>query len=177
MIFLLLGTGAALFLCGSILFSAAETALFSIPRERLALFKNSRSHRRRWIFALLQDGQKTLLAILLGNLFVNITLVGFIHAIVHRIFTIGTSIITLGVATALIVLVGEIIPKNIALGRNEQLAGLVSPLLFHLKLLCRPLLDLLYAINRFFLNRIRALIKKPTPYVTAPELSSRVTEL
>jgi Mg2+/Co2+ transporter CorB len=60
-----------LLLC-SALFSGSETALFSLSRARiLAWEKDSSSKRRRAAF-LMKTYNKTLIALVLGNMFVNI---------------------------------------------------------------------------------------------------------
>jgi putative hemolysin len=158
----------------SAFFSASETALFSIPRERIDGFKNHRAQSRRLIHALLMDGQQTLLMLLVCNLFVNITLTGLIHSLVTALLGKSDALWSFLTATAVIIMFGEVLPKNGALRWNEPLAAFASPILYNLKRLLSPLLKLLQLINRFFLERFRVHMRRPSPFITIDELKSAV---
>ncbi len=156
--------------------SASETALFSIPRERITFYKLSKKKNHQWIFSLLHDGQRTLLFILLGNLIVNVTIVGYIHTLLHFFIARNLTLITLFVATGIILLFGEMIPKNIALQNNEFVAYCIAPFLYHLKIICHPILFILEKINTFFLNRFSRYLRKPSPFITRDEFRSSLAE-
>jgi Mg2+/Co2+ transporter CorB len=104
-----------LFLIISAFLSASETALFSIPKERIHFFQNNDKRQFSRVYALLQHGQRTLLMIILGNVFINITITGLIDSLLNRIFPGSSTLFSLLVATLIIVLFGEMIPKNAAL--------------------------------------------------------------
>lgn len=163
-------------LCTSAFFSASETALFSIPRERISLFQKHSDKNYRRIFWLLQNGQKTLLFILLGNVFVNISLTGLIHTLLSKFFNFESEIVTLFVATGGIVLFGEIIPKTLALKHNEILARIVAIPLQTLIRITTPVLSLIQNVNSFFINRFRIYFREPDPFVTVNELRSAVAK-
>ena len=164
------------FLAFSAFFSASETALFSIPRERILFFQSNRHKTYQWVFLLLEDGQRTLLLILLGNIFVNITLAGLIHSLLTSTLPDQSPIITLLVATLTIVIFGEMLPKNIAIKNNESIALLISPFLYHLKVLLSPVLKFIQKINQFFLIRIKERLRRPSPFITAEELKTGVIQ-
>jgi CBS domain containing-hemolysin-like protein len=173
---ILLSALCLFFLGISTFFSLAETALFSIPRERIDSFKRDDAGSRRLIYALLLDGQRTLLLILLGNLFVNITLAGLVAALMAMILGAGGSAILwsfLATSAALIV-IGDILPKNIALARNESIAAGAAPIIHGMKKATSPLLNLVLKVNRFFLERFKRYLKKPSPFVTVDELKTAV---
>lgn len=163
-----------LFLCFSAFFSASETALFSIPRERVSFFQKGEKRRERWICLLLRNGQRTLLLILLGNLFVNITLVGLIHSLLRSQLPDSTALLTMVIATGTILVFGEMLPKNMALKHNVQVALLTAPVLTGLMKLSGPLLTVTETINSYFLIRVRMLLRHPSPFVTVDELKSGV---
>lgn len=165
-----------LFLLFSAFFSASETALFSIPRERIYHFKRSKRKNHQWIFSLLQDGQRTLLCILFGNLIVNVTVVGFIHSLLQVCIPGNTPFITLLVATGIILLFGEIIPKNIALRKSESIAVFIAPFLYHIRMILHPVLSVLQKINTFFLSGFSRHLRKPSPYITLDEFKSSLAE-
>jgi CBS domain containing-hemolysin-like protein len=163
---------AILFLSFSAFFSASETALFSIPRERILAYQKNKKYR--WLYLLLKHGQRTLLLILLGNLFVNITLAGLINGVIEKILPRNSTLISLILATVVIVLFGEILPKNIALKNNEFIAGIISPLLYHLEMLFTPVLKLIQSINNIFFNLFKARLRRPSPFITLEELKTSV---
>ncbi|MDR0305341.1 MAG: CNNM domain-containing protein [Chitinispirillales bacterium] len=154
--------------------SASETALFSIPRERIDAFEKHGARSRRLIYSLLMDGQRTLLLILLANTFVNLTLAGLINSLMAAVLGRNAEFWGFLTATAVIITFGEVVPKNGALSRNEQIAALASPVLHYLKIITAPLLDLLQKVNQFFLERFKLHLRRPSPFITVDELKSAV---
>jgi putative hemolysin len=163
-------------LIGSAFFSASETALFSIPRERIFFFKKNPDKNYLRIYSLLKNGQQTLLMILLGNIFVNITLTGLIHTLLGRVLSIDSELITLSVATVIIVLFGEILPKNLALKHNEVIAQIIAQPLLLLIQTCNPFLKTIQNINQFFLRGFKIHLRDPGPFVTINELKSGIAK-
>ena len=174
LIFLILAT--IFFLGVSAFFSASETALFSIPKERVSFFDGNPKKSFHNVFQLLQDGQRTMLLILLGNTFVNITLTGLMFSLVNKITGVQSPLLTLVIATLIIVIFGELLPKNIALKNNELIASLFSPCLFHLKNILSPVLVVVQRTNHFFLSRFRHHLRKPSPFITMEELKTGIVE-
>jgi CBS domain containing-hemolysin-like protein len=163
------------FLAMSAFFSASETAIFSIPRERIELFKTHESRPKRLIYELLMDGQRTLLFILLANLFVNITLTGVVNSLMTAVVGKDAALWSFVAATASIIVFGEVLPKNAALHRNEGLAAFASPILFYLMKLLSPLLNVALKVNHFFLTRFTSRFRnRNSPFITIGELKSAV---
>ena len=160
------------FLLLSAFFSASETALFSIPRERIDAFRKHASRSRRLIYALLTDGQRTLLLLLLCNLFVNITLAGLINSIMTALLGRSAALWSFLAATATIITFGEVLPKNAALLRNETVAAAAAPVLHIMKALASPLLNLVQRVNHLFLARFKVHLRRPSPFITIDELRS-----
>lgn len=158
----------------SAFFSASETALFSISRERLNLFEESKSRVRQLIYKLIADGKSTLIVILIGNLFVNIMITAVIHSLVHSFFLENQMILTMLTATSIILVFGEMLPKVIALRHNEKIALLFAPPLSFLKYLLSPLVNLFNNINNTFLIWFTLFLKKPSPFVTIDEMKSSI---
>jgi putative hemolysin len=162
------------FLFFSAFFSASETALFSIPRERFSYFRQSTSRTGRWVFILLSNAQRTLLMILLGNLFVNITLAGLIHSMIGFIIPGSSTMLTMVTATLVIVLFGEMLPKNIALKHHEKIAAFTAPFLIGACTIFSWFLRLIQSINNYFLDRMRIRLRRPSPFITADELKTGI---
>ncbi len=176
MILILLILAAIIFLGVSAFFSASETALFSIPKERVAFFEGNSKKSYHNVFQLLHDGQRTMLLILLGNTFVNITLTGLMYSLVNKIMGVQSPLLTMIIATLIIVIFGELLPKNIALKKNELIAPLFSPYLFHLKNILNPVLFVIQNTNEFFLSRFKQHLRKPSPFITLEELKTGIVE-
>lgn len=176
MILILLILAAIIFLGVSAFFSASETALFSIPKERVAFFEENPKKSYHNVFLLLHDGQRTMLLILLGNTFVNITLTGLMYSLINKVMGVQSPLLTLIIATLIIVIFGELLPKNIALKKNESIAPLFSPYLFHLKNILSPVLAVIQTTNQFFLSRFRQHLRKPSPFITLEELKTGIVE-
>jgi CBS domain containing-hemolysin-like protein len=149
-------------------------ALFSIPRERIDTFREHKSRSRRLIYALLLDGQRTLLLILLCNLFVNLTLAGLINSLVAAIMGKRATFWSFMAATAVIIAFGEILPKNGAMRHNERIAAFAAPILYNLKILASPLLNLIKAINWYFMSIFKVHLRRPSPFITIDELQSAI---
>ncbi|GBU20547.1 hypothetical protein R80B4_00425 [Fibrobacteres bacterium R8-0-B4] len=164
----------ALFLLMSAFFSASETAIFSIPRERIESFKTHAARSKRLIYELLMDGQRTLLLILLGNLFVNITLAGLVNSLMSAVLGRSAAFWGFAAATASIIVFGEVLPKNTALVRNEGIAAFASPILFYLMKTLSPLLNIALRVNHFFLSRFTPRLRGNAPFITISELKSAV---
>lgn len=163
---------AILFLSFSAFFSSSETALFSIPRERILAYQKNRKFQ--WLYLLLKNGQRTLLLILLGNLFVNITLTGLINGVMDQILPHNSTLISLLIATIVVVVLGEMLPKTFALKNNELTALIFSPLLYHLEVFLTPVLKIIQKINDIFFNLFKVLLRRPGPFITMEELKANV---
>lgn len=115
-----------------------------------------------------------MLLILLGNLFVNITLTGLINNVIEKILPNSSTLMSLLIATVLIVLFGEILPKNIALKNNEFIAAIISPVLYHMEVLFTPVLKMIQNINNIFFNLFKARLRRPSPFITIEELKTSI---
>ena len=173
--FIMLSALGLLCLLLSAFFSASETALFSIPRERIDTFRKHASRSQRLIYALLTDGQRTLLLLLLCNLFVNITLAGIINSLTTAILGKSAVLWSFVAATAAIITFGEVLPKNIALRWNEPIAAVAAPILHSFKTLASPLLNLVQRVNQLFLARFKLHLRGPSPFITIDELKSALS--
>jgi len=158
----------------SAFFSGSEIALFSIPRERLSTFEKHGKRSRRLIYSLLLDGQRTLLLLLMGNLFVNITLAGLVNSLVAELLGRKATFWSFLVTSVTLILVGEILPKNGALRWNEKIAAGAAPVIYCMKLALSPLLNLIQKVSQFFLTLFKRYLKQPSPFITLDELKTAV---
>jgi len=113
-------------LCFSAFFSATETAFFSLTREEVNRFGKSNSKSERLVHALLKTPKHLLTTILLGNMLANIGFYcasyGFAQKIAAEspysgIWVAGT---VCACSLLTIIIMGEVIPKNIAVKIPDQ---------------------------------------------------------
>ncbi len=133
-------------------FSGSETALVSIPRERVEQLAGT-DRRARRIEQLLADPDAMLSTLLVANNFVNI--LGASVATVLFVDLLGEDWgpwVATGALTAVILVVGEITPKSLATRFPEQYSLVVARPIWILSRVIRP-------ITRFFLAIARGLFR------------------
>ena len=98
----------------SALFSASETALSAVNKSRLRELEEKGNKRAKMAIKISENFDKTLTTILIGNNIVNLSASAIATVIVTKRF--GAEYIALGTAaiTVLVILFGEILPKNMA---------------------------------------------------------------
>ncbi|MEA2012731.1 MAG: hemolysin family protein [Verrucomicrobiota bacterium] len=137
----------------SAFFSGSETAFFSIPETTLKHWENASSGKCS-VSSLMANYRRTLIVILLGNMFVNVlaSILGG-RILAHYLGeTTQSAFIALAVVTMFLLLFGEITPKTIALQKNLAIAPKIAPIFsFFIKILS-PLVYLLDKITNKLLN-------------------------
>lgn len=159
-----------LLLC-SAFFSSSETALFSLSRVVLSRLKKEKHRGAVKAESLRSKPQELLASILTGNLLVNVTASSLftllVITLVKRFELSATLFLTLGaIFMALLLLaVGEIMPKIVAVRHPESLGLFAAPILWVLKKILSPVTFLLTRIGNF-------LPKHPQPFPTEDELKT-----
>ena len=129
LIILIFGVIALLsFIILSAFFSTSETALFSL--NKLQLKKIQKEEENNWriksIIKLLDDPQRTLISILIGNMFVNITASSLAtYLAIKLIGNMGIGIAS-GIMIFTILVFGEIVPKSLAVVNAENISKRVA---------------------------------------------------
>ncbi|MDD5015384.1 MAG: hemolysin family protein [Atribacterota bacterium] len=116
------------FIILSAFFSGTETALFSL--NKLQLKKMQKEEENNWrvksIIRLLDDPQRTLISILIGNMFVNISASSLATYLAIKLFgDIGIGIAS-GIMIFIILVFGEIVPKSIAVANAEGISKKIA---------------------------------------------------
>lgn len=139
--------------CLSAFFSSAETSLSTVNRVRLKTLAEEGNKRAQTALHVLDKYGKMLSAILIGNNVVNLSASALATTLAIRI-NLAVGIAT-GVLTVVILLFGEILPKNMAMVYSEKLAlayaGIVAlvmkvltPVIFLVDKLSQGLMKLLH---------------------------------
>jgi len=140
-----------LFVC-SAFFSASETALLSLNPVRVHRIRQSHPKSADRIERILSLPSELLSTILIGNTLVNVVAAAVGYVIAESFFPNRGEAISIPVMTLLLLLLGEVTPKRLAISRAERLAVLFAPLLNALIVLMTPL--------RVALDWITRLIRK-----------------
>ena len=134
----LLITICILVLCYSF-FSAAETAFSSLNKIKIKALANTGNRRAAKTYELTENFSKVLTTILIGNTIVNVVsaslaTVFFTNLLGGKGVTVSSIVMTL-----VIMVIGEIIPKNIAKAVPEKYAMSITPVLSLLVWIFTPL--------------------------------------
>ncbi len=119
-----------LLLCFSAFFSASETAFFSLTREEIKRFGKSNKKTERLAKSLLQSPKNLLITILLGNMLANIGFFCISYGVIQKVVASSSygSAWKAGIVCAIslltIIIMGEVIPKNIAVRIPSQYSRL-----------------------------------------------------
>jgi putative hemolysin len=119
--------GALLIL--SAFFSASETSLFSIPGIQLSALSDSGGRTGRRIARAMERPGHLLTTIIVGNTLVNVASAAVATALFEMLIGARGVLVAIVVDTALVLMVGEIIPKTVAVSFPVGIARiLISPL-------------------------------------------------
>jgi len=115
----------------SAFFSGSESALFSLSRVQREKMRQSGSRIERLIVALLERPRRLIATILLGNELVNVTISTLVASVVERTLgarlgSFGLSVISTVIVFPLLLFLGEITPKSVALRIPERWARMAS---------------------------------------------------
>ncbi|MBT3181947.1 MAG: HlyC/CorC family transporter, partial [Deltaproteobacteria bacterium] len=102
----------------SAFFSGSETALFSLSRVHVHKLRDSKSLSSKRLVEALKKPRQTIVTILLGNEFVNISISVVGAAIINKLMRASVeseTLVAVATVTPLVLIFGEIIPKNLSL--------------------------------------------------------------
>lgn len=124
---------ALVFLVLSAFFSGSETALFSLKKADLHRLSISDKSSERAIASLMNTPDRILATLLIGNLFVNLSLAAIMTNFLLGYFGKYGHFISISVVTPLIIILSEITPKVIAVNTylNFSRASFPLVLFFH----------------------------------------------
>jgi len=107
-------------------FSSSETALFSLSKVQLEQMRRDEHPRVDLIRRMLSQPRRLIITILIGNELVNVAATVISAAVIIRLFGPEKKWINLFVMVPLLLLVGEITPKALAIRHNVAFAGIES---------------------------------------------------
>jgi len=143
----------------SAFFSGSETALFSLSRIQLKRLENNNKSSAKRIIKLLSKPRQLLITLLLGNTFVNLAISSFGTLLALQIGTkygyTESSVVTVQIiiTTILILFLGEMTPKLIALSKADSFSKIISLPLMGFRLIFFPVVWVLEKISELISKR------------------------
>ncbi|MBW3019851.1 hemolysin family protein [Candidatus Woesearchaeota archaeon] len=159
---------AIILLLLSAFFSGSETAIVSLTKIQLEDIKKNKKPGYKSLVELKEHPKKTLITILIGNNLVNIWLSSLATMIAIDLFQSNTIGIVVGLITLLILIFGEIIPKNMCFVYNERVSLFVARYLVLLQYILLPVIKFLQIVNHIVFKIFR--ISEPDEIITEEEI-------
>ena len=142
-------TLSLVFLIFSAFFSSSEAAFLSLQRARLAHLVNTGAPGAARVAGMIKQPERLLSTILLGNNLVNVAFAALVTVMIVELLGEGRGVVVAtAVATTVLLLVGETIPKSIAIRNAERVAFLYARPLGWIENLLLPLVVLLQWTSR-----------------------------
>ena len=162
----------ALIIC-SAYFSATETAFTSVNRIRMKNLASDGNKKAEKVLMLSEKYDKLLTTILIGNNIVNIWMTAIATAICIGLYREhGATVATIAV-TIIVLIFGEITPKNIAKEKSESFSMFSAPFIGALMTVLTPI-TFIFSKWKQFISRVFKLTDEET--ITDDEILTMVEE-
>lgn len=163
-------------------FSSAETALTTVNKIRLRALAEEKNKAAKRVLKLIEDPSKMLSAVLICNNVVNLSAssisTAYAFSICQRMglensTSLGAGIAT-GILTVLILIFGEITPKNLATKNAEKLSLFYASSILFITNLLTPIIFIVNQVAKFFLFLMRVDTSRDSGGITEDELRTFV---
>lgn len=156
------------------LFSSAETSLTTVNIYKMKALAEEGNRRAKMVLKLMENPGKVLSTILIGNNIVNITASSMMTIIVTKVFGSAAVGIATGVLTVLVLIFGEITPKNLATIYSEPFALFYAMPIKALSVVLTPVIWLLDKLCNFIYWILRVDTNGMNKQMTESELRTIV---
>ncbi|WP_294350989.1 hemolysin family protein [uncultured Clostridium sp.] len=157
-------------------FSMAETALMSLSKIRIRHMVEEKVKGAKLVEKLLEEPNKLLGAILIGNNIVNIGASSLATNVTAKLLggsEASIAISTFGM-TILVLIFGEITPKSIAKQKSESVSLFVSRPIRLCVIIFKPFVAIFTGISSLFIRLFGGDPKATEPFITEEELKTMV---
>ena len=134
----------------SAFFSSAETVLFSLTPRQLQVLERTKPSVARRIGSWQKEPARILSTILAGNTLVNFAIASIGYMLMLRFVETGTAAVSVATFTLLLLVFGEIMPKQYAMRHAERMAAFCVRLLLFWRIVLKPFSALMVAGSRVF---------------------------
>jgi CBS domain containing-hemolysin-like protein len=135
-----------LFLLSLAVFSGAETAFFSLSSMQIKAFKKDRDPKKRLISFLLSNPRELLVTFIILIVVMSLAIQNTVSALFSRQ---ESWLLNIGIPLTINLVVGEMIPKSLALPNNVRIAYRFAALLFWMQKILFPVRKLLSFLAGF----------------------------
>ena len=136
----------------SAFFSSSETALTTVSRMRILSLAEEGNSSAVTLLKVIDNKEKMLSAILIGNNIVNISVSSVTTILVTDLFGNYAVSIATAILTVLVLIFGEITPRTLATINNEKLALRFASVVYWLMYILTPVI--------FLINKLSSLVMK-----------------
>lgn len=160
----------------SAFFSSSETSLFSLNRLQLEQMRQHRNPRVTLIQRLLSQPRHLIVTILIGNELVNVAASVISAAIVIKLLGPEAKLLNLVIMVPVLLLVGEITPKTLAIRNNVAFASFQCRFVDLFARAITPLRWIIRQISEFFITLIVGRERSPANIITEDMVRSLAQE-
>ncbi len=136
----------------SAFFSSSETSLFSLTERHLAQMRRDGNPRILLIERMLNEPRRLIITILIGNELVNVSASVISAALVISLLGSGSKFVNLFIMVPILLLVGEITPKTLAIRNNMAFATFQSRPIDLFARLITPLRWIVRKVSELFIT-------------------------
>ena len=155
----------------SFFFSASETSLIALSKIRARHLLNKGVRGSNSVFRLITKLDKVIVAILIGNNFVNIAISSLVTVVFVKIFGANWGVIlSTFCVTMFILIICEIIPKTVAIRYSEKTSLFTAPVLEVFIKMFGPVINFFTAASNLILKLFGARPQKRSPLISEEEL-------
>lgn len=158
----------------SAFFSSAETALTTVNRVRVRTLIDEGNKRAAVLQKVLDNYSKMLSSILIGNNVVNLSASALTTTLAMKIWGNYAVSIATGVLTLVVLLCGEIVPKNAATLNAEKISLAYARIIYYLMKLLTPLIYIVDRLSIGIMILLHVDPNKKKDQITESELKTYV---
>lgn len=167
--------GLFVFLIGSAISSAMETALTSVSRIRVKQRAEDGDKRAKLVEEMLEHPSGFLGTVLFLNNLFNIAAASMATVLAERLGVPYPAAVATGVMTFLILVFGEISPKTFAVQSADKLAFFFAPFMKVQQRFLMPIVRFLIFMSNSVLKLFGAQTRKEGPFITEEEIMTLVS--
>jgi len=156
----------------SAFFSGTETAFVSLSDIKIQHLIDLKRRGINLVKKLMNNRQRLIITILIGNNLVNIAASSIATSLAIEIIKSNAIGIAIGIMTCIILVFGEIIPKNIAMHRNEIIAITAAPVLKIMQFIFFPAIIIFEWLTNFISRPLEK--NQNEPIITEDEIKTVV---
>ena len=158
----------------SAFFSSAETSFITVSRIKLLSLAQEGNKRANMVISIIDQPAKMLSAVLIGNNIVNISCSALATSFTISVWGNKATGIVTGVLTLLVLIFGEITPKNTANIHATKIAMAYAPIIKFLMVILTPVIFIVDHLAGFFLWLLRIDSNKKKDIFTEDEIRTIV---